>query len=141
MVEPNVFHLVIALRVWQRVIGLAEVPLTREVGVVAALLEHRCERPFRLGQSAALALECYGGHAAAVRNAPGLHRRAPRRAARLGIERKEGHPFVGHLVEIGRRHAAPFPPAVHADVAVAVVVGNDEQDVGFALLSHSRKSA
>jgi hypothetical protein len=45
-------------------------------------------------QSAALPLEGYRGHAAAVWEAAGLHRGAAGRAARLGIEREERHAFI-----------------------------------------------
>ena len=47
VVEADVLHLVVALRVGQRVVVLAQVPLAGEVGLVAALLEHRGKGPFR----------------------------------------------------------------------------------------------
>ena len=134
VIEAAVLHHVVALGVGQRVVGLAEVPLAGEVGLVAALLQHRGQRPFRRRQSAALALEGHGGHAAAVRDAPGLHRGAARRAARLGVEREEGHALVRHPVDVRRRHAAPLAAAVGTEVAVAGVVGHDEEDVGLARL-------
>ena len=57
VVEAGILHLVVALRVGQRVVGFAQVPLAGEEGFVAARLEHRGQCPFRRRQSAALALE------------------------------------------------------------------------------------
>ena len=45
MIEADILHLVVALRVGQRVVGLTEVPLAREEGLVAAGLQHRGKRP------------------------------------------------------------------------------------------------
>ena len=94
VVEEAVLHHVVALGVGQRVVGLAQVPLAGEVGLVAGRLEDRGQRPLRLRQSAALALEGHGGHAAAVGDAAGLHGGAARRATRLGVEREERHAFA-----------------------------------------------
>ena len=87
MIEPAILHLVVALRVRQRVVGLAEMPFAGEERLVAAGLQHRGQRPFRRRQAAALALERHRRHAAAVRDAAGLHRRAAGRAARLARRR------------------------------------------------------
>ncbi len=141
VVEPGVLHHVVALGVRQRVVRLAEVPLAGEIGLVAALLQHRGERPFRRRQAAALALEGDGGHAAAVRDAPGLHRGAAGGAARLGVEGEERHALGGKLVDVGRRHAAPLAAAIGPEVAVAGVVGHDEQDVGLAVLRRGAADA
>ena len=75
MIEADILHLVVALGGGQRVIRLAQVPLAREEGLVAGLLQHRGQRPLRRRQPTALALEGHGGHAAAVGDAPRLHRR------------------------------------------------------------------
>ena len=131
MIEADILHLVVALRVGQRVVGLAEVPLAGEEGLVAARLEHRGQRPFGRRQAAALALERDRGHAAAVRDAAGLHRGPAGRAARLGVERQERHALVGQAVDIGRRHAAALAAAIGAEVAVAVIVGDDQEMFGF----------
>jgi len=134
VVQADVLHLVVALSVGQRVVGLAQVPLAGEVGLVAALLEHGGQRPLRRGQPSALALEGHGRHAAAIWDATGLHGRPARRAARLRVEREERHPFVGHTVDVGRRHAAPRTAAVRAQVTVPGVVRDDEEDVRLARL-------
>ena len=138
VVQQRVLHLVIALRVGQRVVRLAQVPLAREEGLVAPLLEHRRQRPLGCRQPAALALERHGGHAAAVRDAPGLHRRPPGSAAGLTVEREEAHAFVRQAVEIGCRHAAPDTTAVDARITVTEVVGRDQDDVGFRGLCEGR---
>ena len=131
VIEADILHLVVALGVGQRVVGLAQVPFAGEVGLVAALLQHRRQRPFRRRQAAALALEGHGRHAAAVGDAARLHRRPSRRAARLGVEGEEGHALAGQAVDVRRRHAAPFAAAIRTEVTVAGVVGHDEQDVGL----------
>src|SRR5262245_31378704 len=106
-------------------------PLPGEVGLVPTLLEHGTERPFRFGQATALSLKGDGRHAATIGEAPGDHRRASWRAARLRVEGEERHPGSGHLVEVRRWHAAARTAAVRSEIAVAGVVGDDEEDVGF----------
>ena len=44
------------------------------------------------------------------------------------IEAGESHPFRGHPVEVGRADAGM---AVAAEIAIAEVVGEDDDDVGF----------
>lgn len=56
-------------------------------------------------------------------------RRCTYRAASIAIG--ETHPFGGHPVQVGR---GEFLLAVTAQVAVAEVVGEDEDDVGWPLL-------
>ena len=86
MIEAGILHLVVALGVGQRVVRLAEVPLAGEEGLVAALSSAPRPASTPPPAAAALALEGHGGHAAAVRDAPGLHRRPAGRAARLGVD-------------------------------------------------------
>ena len=135
VIKARVLHLVVALRVGQRIVGFAKMPLAREERLVAAGLEHRSERPFRCRQAAALALEGHGRHAAAIGNAARLHRRATGRATRLRVERHELHAFGRKAVEIGRRHAAVLAAAVHTRIAVTEVIRHDEDDVGLLVLS------
>ncbi|MNZ81500.1 hypothetical protein D3C78_1001690 [compost metagenome] len=131
VIEADVFHHVIPLGVGQRIVVFAQVPFAGEVGVIATGLEHRGQRPLSRGQTATLALEGHGGHAAAVRNASGLHRRPAGGATGLGVERVKGCAFCGQLVDAGGRHASADTPAIGAQVTVAGVVGDDKQDVGF----------
>ena len=63
---------------------------------------------------------------------PGLHGGAAGRAARLRVERNERHAFGRQPVDIRRRHAAGFPAPIGAGVAIAEVVGEDQDDVRFA---------
>ena len=88
VIEADVFHLVIALGVRQRVVRLAEMPFAGEVGLIAALLEHRRQRPFRCRQPTALALERDGGHAAAVRECDPSALRRGRACSSAGHRRK-----------------------------------------------------
>ncbi len=133
MIEAGILHLVVALRIGQRVVGFAQMPLAGEEGLVAAGLEHRSERPFRLRQAAALALEGHGGHAAAIGNTAGLHRRTAGRAARLRIEGEERHALVREAIDVGCRHATANAAAVRTEVAVAGVVRHDQDDVRLLL--------
>ena len=110
MIEAAILHLVVALRIRQRVIGLAEMPLAGEEGLVAAGLQHRGQRPFRGRQATAFALEGHGRHAAAVRDAAGLHRGAAGRATRLGVEREERHAFGRERSMLGVGMPRPMPP-------------------------------
>ena len=58
----------------------------------------------------------------------------PGRATRLGIKREKRHAFTGKAVDIGRRHAASFTAPIGAEVPVAGVIGDQEEDVGLPLL-------
>src|SRR5215475_15650638 len=114
MIEEAILHHVETMGVRQGVIRLAQVPLSREIRLVAAGLQYRSQRPFRLRQAAALALESDCGHAAAIRKAPRDHCSTSRRAAWLPIERKEGDPFFRHSIQIRRRHATPRAATIDA---------------------------
>ncbi|MNV83261.1 hypothetical protein D3C71_1770510 [compost metagenome] len=141
MIEADVLHHVIALGIGQCVIGFAQVPFAGEVGVVATSFQHRGQRPFGGGQATTLTLEGYGSHAAAVGDTPGLHRRPTGRATWLGIERVKSDAFCRQLIDAGRRHASTDPTAVGTEVAIASVVGDDKQDIGFFRLSGVGKPA
>jgi hypothetical protein len=106
-------------------------PFAGEVGLVAGLFEDRPEGPLGRRQPAALALERDRRHAAAVRDAARLHRRTARRAAGLRIEGREHHAFRGELVKIGGRHAPVVAAEIGAQIPVADIVADDQQDVGL----------
>src|SRR5215471_15692130 len=131
MIEEAILHHVETVGVRQRVIRLAQVPFSGEIGFVTALLKHRRERPLRLWQAAALTLESHGGHAAAIRKAPRNHGSAPRGATWLGIEREERQSFVRHAIQVRRRHAATRAATIYAGITVSEVIGDDEDNVGF----------
>ena len=137
MIEPGIFHHVVALGVRQRIVGLAKMPFAGEERVVAAGLQDRGQRPFGGRQAAALSLERDRRHAAAIGNAPRLDRRAAGGATRLPVEGPELHPLVGDAVEVRGRRAAVIAAAIDAHVAVAEVVRHDEHDVGFLDLGRS----
>src|SRR6187401_2380181 len=103
-------------------------PFAGEVGLIPALLQHRSKRPLRRRQATPLSLESHRGHAAAVWDSAGLHGGAARRAARLGVKREEGHSFSSQLVDARCWHAAAFAATVGAEIAIAGVVRDDEQD-------------
>ena len=64
-------------------------------------------------------------HAGLVRIEPGQQRRAGGAAPRAVIELRHPHAFGGDSIDVGRRDLA----AEAADVAVAHVVGEDQDDV------------
>src|SRR6516165_32084 len=100
-------------------------PFTGEISFVTASLEHRSQGPLRLWQTTALALEGNGGHAAPVGEAPRDHCGASGRAAWLRIEGEEGHSFVRHTIQVGRRDAATRAAAIDAGVPVSEVIRHD----------------
>src|SRR5262245_16041042 len=141
VVEERVFHFVIALGVRQRVVGFPQVPLAGEEGLVPCRFQYGPQGPLRAWQSATLALEGHRGHAAAVWEPAGLHRRAARRAAWLAIERKECHALIGEPINIRRGHAAPRAAAIDTRISVPEVVRYDQDDVGLLLLLRDRLRA
>jgi len=107
MIEKGVFHLVIALRIGQRVIGLAKMPFAGEIGLVApffstdaASIPPSASR--RLTWKARSSIRCVGMRPSALRRGG--------RAARLRVEGEEGQAFAGQPVDVRRRHARPSPP-------------------------------
>ncbi|MCY1431645.1 hypothetical protein D9M71_476190 [compost metagenome] len=135
MIQADVLHHVITLSIGKGIVGFTQMPFASEISVVATGFQHRCQRPFGGGQATALALEGHGGHAATIGDAPGLHGRPTRRAAWLRIKRVKSNTFCRQLINTGRRHAATNPTAVGTQVAIAGVVGDDKQDIGFFRLS------
>ncbi len=134
VVEADIPHLVVAVCSGICVVRFAEVPLAGEEGLVAAGLEHGCQRPFRRRQPAWLTLEGHSGHPAAVRKASSLHGGAAGRATRLRVEGEERHALGRNAVNVRGRHAAADAAAVGPEVAVAGVVRYQQDDVGPLLL-------
>ena len=112
--------------------AVAEVPLADHAGRVALLLQE-------LGQGLLLRVEpvASGGAQRAedadpLRVAPRQERGSRRAADRLGhVEVREAHALGGEPVQVRRLEALR---AVAPDVGVALVIGEDEHDVGRALL-------
>ena len=108
------------------ILGLvAQMPLAENAGGVAGGLEHLRQRGGL--QREPLALEDRVGDAV-LELVPAGHQRAARRRARgADMEVREPHALGMQLVEVGRlEHGI----AMRGDVAVALVVGEDEDDVG-----------
>ena len=131
VVKTDVFHHVIALGIWQRVVRFTKVPLAGEIGVVATGFQNRRQCPLGSGKAATLALEGHRRHAGPVGNTACLHGGTSRRAAGLGVEMREHHAVVSQLVDVRRRHAAGFTAQIRASVAVAGIVRHNEEDVGL----------
>src|SRR5215470_4176949 len=138
MIEEAILHDVETMGIREGVIRLAQVPLSREIRLVAAGLQHRSQRPFCFWQTTALALEGHGGHATAIGEAPSDHRSTSRRAAWLPIERKEGDPFLRHAIQVRRRHATTRAATIHAGITVSEVIADDDDNVGFLVCRLTR---
>ncbi len=134
MIQPAVSHFVEALRVGQRVVGFAQVPLAGEEGVVPSGLQHGSQSPLRCRKSTALPLEGHRCHSASVGNTAGHHGGATGRATRLGVEGQERHTFPCETVEVGSRHSPIFTTSVSTGVSIAEVIGYNEDDVGLLSL-------
>ena len=111
-------------------VGVAEVPLADDGGVVAGLLERLGQQPLVGRQAVGVALRNDRRlQAVAQRIAPGHQGGARRRAHRLGVELLELRALGGELVEVRRLDVR----AVEADVLPAEIVGDDVEDVGSAV--------
>src|SRR5262249_45311580 len=115
----------------QELVAVAEVILAELAGGVALRLEQIGERRVLLGQSFLGAgqpdLEQARAEAALPRDEGG----ASRRAGLLGIEVGEHRAFLGDAVDVGRP-IAHHASVVGADVPVADVVAEDDEDVRFS---------
>ena len=129
MVEPDIFHDVVALSIGKGIILFTQMPLAGEIGIVATGFKDRSKRPFGCWKAAALTLKGNGRHARTVRDAAGLHGCTSRCAAWLCIEGCEHHAFVSQFIDIGGWHAARFTTQIRAGIAIAGIIGNNKQDV------------
>ena len=116
LVEPAPLRLVVIL--------VAEMPFAEDAGSVTRGLEHlrqgdRVERQ-------ALAFEDGMGDAVLELMAPGDERAAGGRTRRTDMEVREAHALVMQAVHVGRLEDGI---AVGGNIAVALVVGQDENDV------------
>ena len=112
----------------QELVAVAEVVLAELAGGVALRLEQVGERRVLLGQPFLRARQADLQQAGAEARLAGDERRAPRRAGLLGVVVGEDRAFLRDAVDVGRavaHHAA----VVGADVPVADVVAEDDQDV------------
>src|SRR5262249_54967375 len=107
-------------------VGVAEVPLADDGGLVASLLEGLGKEPLVGAQPVGVAgPDDRGLQPVAERVAAGHQRRPRRRAKRLGGELLEPGPVRGELVDVGGADVR----AVKPDVLPAQVVGDDVEDV------------
>ena len=109
----------------------AEMPLAEVAGGVTLAGKQFGDGDFPLRQSVKLAGERHGVRAAANGVASGQDGRAARRALRLDVEVEQASAFGGELVDARRRRAPKNAAAVTADFAVAEIIHQDEDDVGF----------
>jgi len=138
VIQADVLHVVVTLRIRQRIVGLTEVPFAREIGVVVRQFQHRRESPFRVREPTALALERNRGHAAAIGVATRLQCGTARCTAWLAVEVIEGHAFVGESVQVRGGNSPAFSTAVCTEVAPSDIVPDDQHDVGLRRLLRVR---
>ena len=114
----------------QELVAVAEVVLAELPGRVALRLEQVGERRVLLGEPFLRAGQADLQQAGAEARLPGDERRAARGAGLLRVVVGEDRAFLGDAVDVGRavaHHAA----VVGADVPVADVVAEDDEDVGL----------
>ena len=113
----------------QVLVAVAQVILAELAGRIALRLEHfgqrgRCRLQAQLG-----ARRTDGRQAAANRVLPRDERCSPSGARRLGIVIAEHHAFTTDAVDVGRR-VTHHAWVVEADVRVADVIAEDNEDIG-----------
>ena len=121
----------------QELVAVAEVVLAELAGGVALRLEQFGERRVLLGQPFLGAGQADLEQAGAEAGLAGDERGTPGRAGLLGVVVGEDRTFLGDAVDVGRavaHHAA----VVGADVPVADVVTEDDEDVGLCGLPPAR---
>ena len=108
---------------------VSEMPLAYDAGSVALLLEQLGKRNFaRMQPRVRVRKKDAAPKTHPHRMAPREQRRPRRSADRRGdVEICEARPFTGHAVEV-RRTKLRRP--IDADVAIALIVGKDDDDVG-----------
>ncbi len=114
--------------------GVAQVPFSREIGLVIVLLEEfrdgRCLRPDPVGIAGRDDHREGGAHG----QASGHERGAAGGAACLPIPFRERRSLGRQLVEVRGRRVARLAAAIDAEVPPAGIVGHDHDDVGPFLL-------
>src|SRR5206468_13023923 len=106
--------------------GAAQTPFAENPGAVSGLLEQACHGDVRRLEVHVLLVAAYAGVAGVFAR----HQRATRWSADsvAGVDLSEAHPFGRQAVDV-RRLNHLLPEA--AEVAIAQVVGQAENDVGF----------
>ena len=118
----------------------SEVPLAADPGGIAELFQRGGHRGHSRCQSAGAAVSCKdGAYPGIARIASGQQRGTGGRAhGRRGIHRLEQHALCRHLVDAGRFEILR---AHAAEVAVALIVSHDKNDVRFSARSmHTLRS-
>ena len=102
-------------------------------GGVALALEQLTQGHFAGLEGVRRAPDDDGAETRTQRIAPGHERRARGRASRLHQVLRQPQPLAGELVDARGRHAPDLARAIGADVAVADVVGQHDDDVRSVL--------
>src|SRR5262245_16287449 len=112
----------------QVLVAVAEVVLAELAGGVALVFQKRCDGGVAALPTLLGARQTDLGHAGAHRHRASNERGAAGGATLLAVIVREGDPFAGDAVDVGR-HVAHHPTAVMADIPGADVVTPDDEDV------------
>ena len=119
---------------------VAEMPLAREVGRVAVLLEELGDRRGFLAQEVLITRRDDNRQRRADGNAPGNERGAAGGATRLAVPTGEMRAFLGDAIDVWGRMAEVCASARDiTEVIPADVVGHEDDDVWFLLRQCRRR--
>ena len=129
--------------VGNRVFGAAEMPFAPHAGGVALRRQQLRDGDLPQRQPVRTAADRDFVGSRADREAAGHERRPRGRALRLDVEVEQAHAFAGELVDARRGRAAKDAAAVDAQLAIAEVVRQHEDDVRLPVrrLGRSRPGA
>ena len=106
---------------------ITQMPLAQRAGCIPGLLAKRRERLFPGLETDRAARKEHVRQADAIGVATGEERRTRWRARAVrNAQRSESQPFLGHRIEIRRG----VLPAVAAKIAIAHVIGEDDDEIG-----------
>ena len=129
IVGGELFHFVEAM--FDRVeFGLiAQMPLAREIGRIAVLLEELGDRRRGLRQAVLVARHNHHRQRRADRDASGHERGAARGATRLAVPTGEDGAFRGDAIDVRGRMAEVRAPTIGPEIVPSGVVGHQHDDV------------
>ena len=134
VVGGKMLHLVEAMLGRIGIRDVAEMPLAREVGGVAVLLEEFGDGRRFLAEIVLVAGGDHDGERRADRDAAGDEGGAARRTARLAVPIGERRALLGHAVDVRRGMAESRSSTVSAEIAPAGIIGHQHDDVGPLVL-------
>jgi hypothetical protein len=113
---------------------VAQMPLSRKIGLVAVLPEKLCDGRRLRSDLVRIAGRDHHRKGGAYWDASGNERGAAGRAACLAVPLCKRRAAGRELVEDGRRRVAGLAAAKRAEIAPAGIVGHDDDDIGPLVL-------